>query len=105
VKRYSRWRVGLYVLPIIFLCSVHTSGAWDQASEFHSTVNEFYRYEPQTLSAEAKQAKSDDLDTFWAYVKAKLPQRFPLLRAELRNPANSPFFLHSYRDNQKMPIS
>jgi hypothetical protein len=67
---------------------------WGQASEFHNKVNKLYSYEPRTLSAEAQKAKSDELDTFWAYVKENLPQRLPLLRAELRNPANSPFFFY-----------
>jgi hypothetical protein len=102
VKSYSRLRVGPYVLPIIILCCVQTSGAWGQASEFHNTVNKLYSYEPHTLSAEAQKTKSDELDTFWAYVKANLPQRLPLLRAELRNSANSPFFFY---DASKLLLS
>ena len=61
-------------------------------STFHARVVSLYSFEPHKLTAEQIDAKSKDLDVFWKEIKANPKQYLPLLRAELRDARNSPFF-------------
>jgi hypothetical protein len=93
-------------LPLIFsvalFACVQPSLSWAQDLEFHKKVNQLYAYEPHTLSKEAMQAKSDELDAFWNYVKDNPSQRLPLLRTELNDSTNSAFFFY---DASKLLLS
>src|SRR4029078_4370327 len=57
------------------------------AADFHSRVVALYSFEPHNLQRAEMQAKSDQLDRFWAEVRDDEPNKLPLLRAELENPA------------------
>jgi hypothetical protein len=72
------------------------------APEFHAKVVEPYSFEPHKLKKDEMQAKSDQLDKFWAMVKADPAGTLPLLRSELANPANSAFFFY---DGSKLLLS
>jgi hypothetical protein len=61
-------------------------------SAFHAKVVSLYSFEPHKLTSEQINAKSKDLDAFWNEVKANPKQFLPLLRVELRDASNSPFF-------------
>ena len=61
-------------------------------ADFHAKVVELYSFEPHKLEHAEMQAKSDQLDKFWAMVKADPPNTLPLLRRELEDPSNSAFF-------------
>ena len=62
--------------------------------DFHSKVVELYSFEPHKLASAEMQAKSGQLDQFWAMVKADPPNTLPLLRRELETPSNSAFFFY-----------
>lgn len=79
-----------------------TSVASHGTPEFRNMVNELYDYDPCMLSKEEGKDKSQALDVFWAYVGEDAQQRLPLLRFELRNPANAPFFFY---DASKLLLS
>jgi hypothetical protein len=79
----------------LFLSCVASGLAWAEsisAADFHSRVVELYSFEPHTLNQAQMQAKSGQLDQFWAMVKADPPNTLPLLRRELETPSNSAFF-------------
>ena len=79
----------------LFLSCVASGPAWAEsisAAGFHSRVVELYSFEPHTLNQAEIQAKSGQLDQFWAMVKADPPNTLPLLRRELETPSNSAFF-------------
>ena len=63
-------------------------------SAFHARVVSLYSFEPHKLTSEQIEAKSKALDVFWNEVKANPKQYLPLLRAELRDASNSPFFAY-----------
>ncbi len=63
-------------------------------ADFHSKVVELYSFEPHKLERAEMQAKSGQLDQFWATVKADPPNTLPLLRRELETPSNSAFFFY-----------
>ena len=70
----------------LFLSCVASGLAWAEsisAADFHSRVVELYSFEPHTLNQAEIQAKSGQLDQFWAMVKADPPNTLPLLRREL----------------------
>lgn len=64
------------------------------AADFHSNVVELYNFEPHKLQHAELQAKSDQLDQFWAMAKADPANTLPLLRRELETPSNSVFFFY-----------
>ena len=99
---HFRRRQFIWLFSLAFLCSVHIPDGFGQDQAFHNRVKKLYSYEPQTLSKEAMQAKSDELDVFWNYVKEDLPQRLPLLRTELKDSTNSAFFFY---DASKLLLS
>jgi hypothetical protein len=72
------------------------------APEFHSKVVEIYSFEPHKLNKGEIQAKSGELDRFWALVTADAPNTLPLLRKELQDPSNSAFFFY---DGSKLLLS
>ena len=61
-------------------------------ADFHSRVVELYSFEPHKLGQAEIQAKSGQLDQFWATVKADPANMLPLLKRELETPSNSAFF-------------
>jgi hypothetical protein len=63
-------------------------------ADFHSRVVELYSFEPHKLERAEIQAKSGQLDQFWAMVKADPPNNLPLLRQELETPSNPAFFFY-----------
>lgn len=99
---HFRGRQIVWLLSLAFLCSSQVPDGLGQDQEFHNRVKKLYSYEPQTLSKEAMQAKSDELDGFWNYVKEDLPKRLPLLRTELKDSTNSAFFFY---DASKLLLS
>ena len=64
------------------------------ASDFHAKVVALYSFEPHKLQRAEMQAKSSELDRFWAAAKADPSSTLPLLRGELKNPTNSAFFFY-----------
>jgi hypothetical protein len=87
--------LAIRAFAVLLLCCVAAALALaDPISEpaFHSKVVDLYSFEPHKLASAEMQAKSGQLDQFWAMVKADPPNTLPLLRRELENPSNSAFF-------------
>jgi len=81
----------------VLVLSCLAGTAWAQpisAADFHSRVVEFYSFEPHKLQRGEMQAKSDQLDQFWAMAKADPANTLPLLRRELETSSNSAFFFY-----------
>jgi hypothetical protein len=81
----------------LFLTCVASGPAWAESTstaDFHSKVVELYSFEPHKLGQAEIQAKSGQLDQFWAMVKADPANMLPLLRRELETPSNSAFFFY-----------
>lgn len=79
----------------LFLACVASGPALAESTstaDFHSKVVELYSFEPHKLEQAEIQAKSGQLDQFWAMVKADPPNMLPLLRRELETSSNSAFF-------------
>src|SRR5262245_1622055 len=71
-------------------------------AQFHSKVMALYGFEPHKLKDPEMKAKSDQLDHFWASVKADTSNLLPLLRRELADTSNSAFF---HYDGSKLLLS
>lgn len=81
----------------LFLTCVASGPAWAESTstaDFHSKVVELYTFEPHKLGQAEIQAKSGQLDQFWAMVKADPANMLPLLRRELETSSNSAFFFY-----------
>jgi hypothetical protein len=63
-------------------------------SPFHQRIQETYSFQPHALSKEQISQKSAVLDTFWNSAKSNPGETLPLLRAELKDVSNPPFFLY-----------
>jgi hypothetical protein len=79
---------------LFLLCAAPSLARAESTStaDFHSKVVALYSFEPHKLDQGEIQAKSAQLDQFWAMVKADPPSTLPLLRRELETPSNSAFF-------------
>jgi hypothetical protein len=62
-------------------------------SELHASVMQLYNFHPAKLTDEGRKQKSADLDEFWSSVKANQELELPMLRVELAEDSNPPFFL------------
>ena len=80
------------VLSCVAGCSALAASM--SAADFHAKVVELYSFEPHKLKRDEMQAKSNQLDQFWAMVKADPQSTLPLLRTELENPSSSAFFFY-----------
>lgn len=83
-------------ITLVLLCVASGLALAEATSptDFHSKVVGLYSFEPHKLQPAEIQAKSGQLDQFWAMVKADPPNTLPLLRRELETPSNSAFFFY-----------
>lgn len=95
-------RTSICFLLVAVLSLAARSSLGADPADFHRRVSKLYDFEPHTLSQEKREAKSNELDAFWDYVKAQQAAALPLLRAELRRPDQSAFF---YYDGAKLLLS
>lgn len=93
----KRVMVPLFVMLFLVLS---TSSAQD--SQFHDKVQTLYSFKPANLSESERAAKSSELDKFWDLVKGEPSIYLPLLRKELNDPGNPPFFFY---DGAKLLMS
>jgi len=64
-----------------------------QSLPLHEQIRETYSFQPHLLNSKQIQEKAAVLDGFWDRVKADQPANLPLLRKELQDFRNPPFFL------------
>jgi hypothetical protein len=74
----------------------------DNATEFHSRIVALYSFDPHKLTKDEMQTKSAELDKFWDAAKKEPEKTLPLLRAELKDIQNPPFFAY---DGSKLLLS
>ncbi|MGB7816285.1 MAG: hypothetical protein WBL28_08035 [Methylotenera sp.] len=84
-----------YLLAFIFLAASNFSiAASTTEKEFHQKVTTTYNFEPHTLKGSELKVKSEQLDSFWSFVRTKPEGGLGLLRKELADPTNSAFFFY-----------
>jgi hypothetical protein len=64
-----------------------------QSLPLHDQIRETYSFQPHLLNSQQIQEKAAVLDRFWDRVKSDQPAYVPLLRKELQDFQNPPFFL------------
>ena len=62
--------------------------------QLHADILATYNFQPRTLNQEEIAKKSKVLDGFWTKVQSTPKENVPLLRNELKNFSNSPYFLY-----------
>lgn len=61
--------------------------------DMHASVVSLYNFSPHTSTEEVRTAKSAEMDAFWKQVTADPKTQLPLLRVELADYKNPPFFM------------
>jgi hypothetical protein len=61
-------------------------------SEMHERVVALYSFHPSKVSDDERKAKSKEMDIFWDEVTVRPDAALPLLRSELRDESDPPFF-------------
>ncbi len=85
----------LSVVGVIFLVAAPAaSGGSVPAATIHQQIQQTYNFQPHLLQEQALQAKSEILDQFWTRAKSHRADYVPVLRQELANFRNPPFFLY-----------
>ncbi len=62
------------------------------AAKMHERVQTLYSFSPSKVTDEVRASKSKEMDAFWSEVKDHKDAELPLLRNELRDASNPPFF-------------
>ena len=74
------------------LVAVASAQAISTQAEMHARVQSLYNFSPSKVTAEQRESKSAEMDTFWNEVKGHKDVELPLLRKELTDDTNSSFF-------------
>jgi hypothetical protein len=61
-------------------------------SAMHARIKEIYDFAPSKVTDQVRQSKSKEMDAFWTEIKAHQETELPLLRHELVDTSNPPFF-------------
>lgn len=61
-------------------------------SAMHARVQSLYNFSPSKVTEQARESKSKEMDAFWNEVKGHADVELPLLRKELADSGNPPFF-------------
>ena len=85
------------LIPILVLLLLPAALAAQQnaptPAEFHDQIQKLYDVHPHSMTDAQRKEKSDRMDQFWAQAKAQPGVYLPVLRRELADFTNPPFFL------------
>lgn len=84
-------RVFALALPLALAWSP-ALGQQNPCTEFRQAIKATYNFKPSRLSEAEKDAKSSDMDRFWALVKAKKGELLPCLRAAVADSKSDAWF-------------
>ena len=93
--KFCNPRLGALTLLCSLLVTYNLPGTAQSVSTqemMHAQIKSLYSFSPSTVTAEVRTAKSKQMDAFWEEVRQNKTVELPLLRKELGNPANPPFF-------------
>jgi hypothetical protein len=103
---HSIERRGLMGLALVIFVDLFTASGSAQAmsaqTDMHARVQAIYNFSPSKVTAETRDSKSKEMDSFWNDVKGHPDIELPLLRKELGDP-NSPRFF--YADGSSLLLS
>jgi hypothetical protein len=85
-------KVFLLFIVLLFTVSALCCGQTTY-EQFHSDVQALYSFHPSKLSEQEREAKSAEMDKFWNKIESDKNGYIPLLREELTDLTNPPFFL------------
>ena len=85
-----------WFLICFFLLQVAQAGgqALPSTGELHAEIQGLYNFQPHKLNDAQRAEKSALMDQFWAKAKAQREAYVPVLRRELADFSNPPFFLY-----------
>jgi hypothetical protein len=76
--------------------------AMSERTDMHARIQAIYNFSPSKVTAETRDSKSKEMDSFWNDVKGHPDIELPLLRKELGDPNNPRFF---YADGSSLLLS
>lgn len=92
----DRLRLRLWVVSwtfIGFLALAAYSQELTSQTAMHARVHSVYDFSPSQVTNAVRANKSKEMDSFWTDVTSHKEAALPLLRVELEDPKNPPFFL------------
>lgn len=83
-----------WIVVCRFLCPLALADTRpDTQPAIHQEILQTYNFQPRQLDDQGLKQKSDVLDKFWAKAKSHATEYVPVLRKELADFSNPPFFL------------
>jgi hypothetical protein len=80
-------------LALLLTCASAAAQTMTTQADMHARVVALYSFSPHALDDAGRTAKSNQMDRFWDDVKADKTRALPLLRVELADASDPPFFM------------
>lgn len=89
IERISKVRTVILACVVVSPCIAQRIST---QSAMHTRVQSLYNFLPSKVTEQVRESKSREMDSFWNEVKGHPEAELPLLRKELSDTSNPPFF-------------